>query len=132
PGAASLVRVAVRADDDLGVLAPLAHVEHANHLDVLARPHAACAQDTGAHVMPDHWVAGPLVAVAQDQVPLPEGCGNDPVAHDILLELVAGSPPHPARNEFEEYVVRYGVVPTPLDRKSTRLNSSHVSISYAV
>src|SRR2546422_5597236 len=60
------------------------------------------------------------------------------------------------RNEFEQYVVRYGVVPTPptlrdlplrhgderpgdsmirhdmRDRKSTRLNSSHGYISYAV
>src|SRR3989454_10835608 len=89
PRAARLVRVAARAHDDLGVLAPLAHVEHADHLDVLARPHAARAQDAGAHVVSDHRVAGPLVSVAQDEVALPEGRGNDPVAHDVLLELVA-------------------------------------------
>src|SRR6185437_3863131 len=38
PRAPRFVRVAVRADDDLGVLAPLTNVEHADHLDVLARP----------------------------------------------------------------------------------------------
>src|SRR2546422_8279000 len=90
PGAAGLVRVAVRADDDLGMLTPLAHVEHADHLDVLARPHAAGAQDTGAHVVPDHRVAGPLVAVPQHQIALALGRGNDAIAHHVLLELVAG------------------------------------------
>src|SRR5207244_13070954 len=40
PRAARLVRVAVRPDDDLGVLASLAHVEHADDLDVLTRSHA--------------------------------------------------------------------------------------------
>ncbi len=93
PRAPRLVRVPVRSDDDLGVFAPLAHVEHADDLDVLARSDAARAQDAGAHVVPDHRVARPLVAVAQDEVSLPEGCGNDPIAHDVLLELVAGAPP---------------------------------------
>src|SRR5438128_11620361 len=89
PRAARLVRVAVRAHDDLGVLAPLAHVEHADHLDVLARPYAARAQDARAHVVPDHAVAGPLVAMAQHEVALPERRGTDSIAHDVLLELVA-------------------------------------------
>src|SRR3989454_9102710 len=89
PRAARLVRVAVRAHDDLGVLTPLAHVQHADHLDVLARPYAARAQDARAHVVPDHRVAGPLVAMAQHEVALPEGRGTDPIAHDVLLELVA-------------------------------------------
>src|SRR5437773_709414 len=93
PGAPRLVRVAVRADDDLGVLAPLAHVEHADHLNVLACPHAARAQNTGRHVVPDHRVAGPLVPMAQDEVALPEGGGNDPIPQDVLLELVERSGP---------------------------------------
>src|SRR3989449_5735333 len=48
-----LVGIAVRPDDDLDVLAALGHVEHPHHLDVLARPHAARAQDAGAHVVAD-------------------------------------------------------------------------------
>src|SRR5256885_687120 len=95
PGAPRLVRVAVRPDDDLGVLASLAHVEHADHLDVLTRAHAARAQDARTHVVPDHRIAGPLVAVAQDEVALPERRGNDPIAHDVILELVAGPRPLP-------------------------------------
>src|SRR2546422_8859492 len=50
PGTPRLVGIAVRPDDDLDVLAALGHVEHPHHLDVLARPHAARAQDAGAHV----------------------------------------------------------------------------------
>ena len=93
PRAARLVRVAVRAHDDLGVLTPLAHVQHAHHLDVLARPYAARAQDARAHVVPDHRVAGPLVAMAQHEVALPERRGTDSIAHDVLLELVASLRP---------------------------------------
>jgi len=47
PGAPRLVGITVGADYDFGVLAPEPHVEHADDLDVLARPHAARAQDAG-------------------------------------------------------------------------------------
>src|SRR5690349_23698099 len=70
PGAARLVRVAVGTYDDLGVLSPLANVEHADDLDVLARAHTPGAEDTGAHVVLNHGVARTLVPVTQRQVPL--------------------------------------------------------------
>src|SRR5436305_5127 len=93
PSAPSLVGIAVRAHDDFGVLTPLRHVQHADHLDVLARAHAACTQDAGAHVVPDHRVAGALVAVSQRQVPRAAWGGSDTVAHHVALELVAGRGP---------------------------------------
>src|SRR5437868_10771271 len=37
-----------------------------------------------------------------------------------------------AQNDWEQYTVHYNGSHQELDRKSTRLNSSHVSISYAV
>src|SRR6266699_2026538 len=40
-------------------------------------------------------LSGSPVAVAQDEVALPERRGNDPVTHDVLLELVAGPRPLP-------------------------------------
>src|SRR2546429_1364733 len=93
PGAARLVGIAVRAHDDFGVLAPLRHVQHADHLHVLARADAARAEDTGAHIVPDHRVARALVAVTQRQVAPPERAGRDAVAHHVALELVAGRGP---------------------------------------
>src|SRR5439155_18260492 len=89
PRAPGLVRVTVRAHNDLRMLAALADVEHADHLYVLARPHAARAQDTGAHVVTDHGVARALVTVAEHQVTRRDGAGSDPVAHHVLFELVA-------------------------------------------
>src|SRR5438132_10981513 len=68
PGAAGLVRVAVGADDDLGVLSPLGHVQHSHDLNVFARAYTPRAQHAGAHVMANHRVAGPCVALAQRQV----------------------------------------------------------------
>jgi len=89
PGAPRFVRVPVRTDDDLRVLAPEAHVQYADHLDVFARAHAARAEDAGRHVMADHRVAGALVARAQRQVPGIEGGGDDAVLHEVALEFVA-------------------------------------------
>src|SRR5947208_3264950 len=68
PGAAGLVRVAVGADDDLGVLSPLGHVQHSHDLNVFARAYTPRAQHAGAHVVPNHRFAGPFVTVAQRQV----------------------------------------------------------------
>src|SRR5205814_10608504 len=51
--------------------------------------HAAGAEDAGAHVVPDHRVAGALVPVTQRQVARPERAGRDAVANHIALELVA-------------------------------------------
>src|SRR5438067_9662016 len=49
-----------------------------------------------------------------------------------LAQRAAGSPyaapPAAARQSLQDHIV----APRPADRKSTRLNSSHVSISYAV
>ena len=64
PGAARFVRIAVGADDDLRVLAAESDVQHADDLNIFARAHAAGAQDAGGHVVPDHRVAGALVARA--------------------------------------------------------------------
>src|SRR5439155_5620980 len=91
PGAPGLVGVAVGADDDLGVLTPLAHVQDSHDLNVLAGAHAARAQHAGAHVVANHRVAGALVAVAQRQVAPSGRRRHDTVAHDVALELVAGS-----------------------------------------
>ncbi len=89
PRAARFVGIAVGAHDDLGVLAAVGHVEHAHDLDVLARPHAAGAEDAGRHVVANHRIAGALVARAQRQVAARERRGLDLVAGDVALELVA-------------------------------------------
>jgi hypothetical protein len=89
PGAACLVGIAVGADDDLGVLAAESHVQHAHHLNVLARAHAARTQDAGGHVVPDHGIAGPLVARAQRQVAIEQRRRHDVVLHQVALEFVA-------------------------------------------
>src|SRR5205807_445251 len=91
PRAPGLVGVAVGADDDLGVLTPLAHVQDSHDLNVLAGAHAARAQHAGAHVVANHRVAWALVAVAQRQVTPSGRRRHDTVAHDVPLELVAGS-----------------------------------------
>ena len=88
PGAAGVVGIAVAADDDLGVLAPHADIEHPDLLDVLAGPHAAGAEDTGAHVVLDHDVAGTLVAGAERKLVVV--ADRDVVLGDVALELVAG------------------------------------------
>src|SRR2546430_9972456 len=67
PGAPGLVWVAVRSDDDLGVLTTEADVQHADDLDVLARPDAAGAEDAGGHVVADHRIPRALVARPQGQ-----------------------------------------------------------------
>ena len=90
PGAAGLVRVAVGADDDLGVLSPLGHVQHSHDLNVFARAYTPRAQHAGAHVVANHRVAGPFVTVAQRQVAPARRRRHDTVAHDVPLELVAG------------------------------------------
>ena len=87
PGAAGVVGVAVAADDDLGVGAPLADVEHAHLLDVVAGADAAGAEDAERHVVLDHHVARPGVSPPQ-----PERLFRGQrhlVARDVLLELVA-------------------------------------------
>src|SRR5207253_4302591 len=52
----------------------------------------------------------------------------------VPAAVVAAEAPHRAReSSADEALLRVGVVqPAHLDRKSTRLNSSHVAISYAV
>src|SRR4051812_44020554 len=87
PGAARVVRIAVAAHDDLGVLAAHPDVQHADFLDVLARAHAAGAEDTGAHVVLDHDVARPLVAGTEREITA--GADRDVVLHRVALELVA-------------------------------------------
>ena len=88
PGTPRFVGVAVRAHDDLGMLAAEAHVQHADDLDVLAGAHAARAQDAGRHVVPDHRIAGPLVARAQRQVAIHDRARHHVVLHEVALELV--------------------------------------------
>ncbi len=89
PGAAGPVGVAIGPDDDLGVLTAEADIQDADDLDILARPDAAGAEDTGGHVVADHRIAGTLVAGPQGQVPAHDRGGHDVVLHDIALELVA-------------------------------------------
>ena len=89
PRAAGLVGVAVGAHDDLRVLAAPRDIEHADHLDVDARPHAARAEDAGRHVVADHRIAGALVAAADRQIAAGERRRLDAVADYVLLELVA-------------------------------------------
>src|SRR5690554_1331428 len=56
--------------------------------------------------------------------------------HINYLQLQAGTPPAaglpPATASLEALLSGVGLTPDTLDRKSTRLNSSHVRISYAV
>src|SRR5438067_10516993 len=59
------------------------------------------------------------------------------MSHDIDMKSLVGrlglGQPDPSKLRVGEYRGRQdGVVDRGLDRKSTRLNSSHVSISYAV
>jgi hypothetical protein len=89
PGAAGAVGVAVRAHDDLGMLAAEADIQHADDLNILARPHAAGAQDAGRHVVPDHRVTGALVARTQRQIASVDRRRHDVVLHQVALELVA-------------------------------------------
>src|SRR5258705_5345587 len=89
PRTPRLVRVAVCADDDFGVFTAVSDVEHAHDLNVLARPHAARAQNTGRHVVADHRIAGALVARAQRQVAVLDGRRDDVVLHQIAFEFVA-------------------------------------------
>src|SRR6185503_3733446 len=89
PGTAGFVRITVGADDDLGVLAAESDVQHAHHLDVFARPHAAGAQNAGRHVVADHRIAGALVARAQRQIAIDLRRRHDVVVDEIALELVA-------------------------------------------
>ncbi len=91
PGAPRLVGVAVGTDDDLGVLAPESDVQHADHLNVLARPHATRTQNAGGHVVADHRIAGPLVARTEGKVARFHERGGHAVAHNVALELVAGA-----------------------------------------
>ncbi len=81
-----MVGVAVAAHDDLRMLAPHGDVENPHLLDVLAGPHAAGAEDTGAHVVLDHHVAGPLVSGAQRQLVV--GAHRHVVLHHVALEFV--------------------------------------------
>src|SRR6266576_65174 len=92
PGAARLVGVAVRTDDDLGVLAAVPDVQHAHDLDVLARAHAAGAQDAGGHIVTDHRDAGALVARAQREVARLDGRRHDVVLHEVALGEQAEDP----------------------------------------
>jgi hypothetical protein len=87
PGAARMIRVSVTSDDDLGVLAPEPHVEHPHLLDIFAGSNAAGTQDTSAHVVLDHHVAGTLVAGSQRQIVM--GANRYVVLDDVSLELVA-------------------------------------------
>src|SRR5438552_1258740 len=89
PRTPRLVRVAVGADDDFGVLAAVSDVEHAYDLNVLARAHAAGAEDAGGHVVTDHRVARALVARAQGEVARLDRRRHDVVLHEVTLELVA-------------------------------------------
>ena len=92
PGAGRVIRVAVPADHDLSVRSAQPHLEHADLLDVGARPHAARAQDARAHVVADHRVAGPLVAVAQRELVRALGRDAHRIAPDEALELVQRVP----------------------------------------
>src|ERR1043166_1831178 len=58
PGAPGVIGVAVAPHDDLGVRAPLRHVEDAHLLDALAGADAAGAEHAARHVVADHHVAG--------------------------------------------------------------------------
>src|ERR1051325_3583804 len=89
PCAARFIRIAVRADDDLGVLAAPTDIQDADDLDVLARPHTTRAENTGRHVMADHGIARPLVAGAQRQVACHDRGWDDVVLDQVALELVA-------------------------------------------
>ena len=86
PGAAGVIGVAVAPDDNLGVRAPLGHVEHTHLLDALAGADAPGAENAERHVVADHHVAGTGVAGAQRE--LVADRRRDVVARDVALELV--------------------------------------------
>src|SRR6185295_8549653 len=92
PGTAGMVRVSIATHDDLSMLAPHRHVENPHLLDVLAGAYAAGAQDTRAHVMLNHHIAGPLVPGAQGQLVV--GAHRHLVLYHIALEFVSGMRPH--------------------------------------
>ena len=87
PGAPGVLGIPVRADDDLGVLAAKAGLEHADHLNVLARAHAARAQNTRGHVVLNERIALAFVALAQAK--RRTLIGGHVVAPHVFLELVA-------------------------------------------
>jgi hypothetical protein len=63
-------------------------VEHANHLDILARSNASRAENAEAHVMPDHRVARALVTAPQRKFVTLNRAGLDTVPDYVFLELV--------------------------------------------
>src|SRR5688500_3980139 len=91
PGASRMIGIAVATDDDLGVLPPQSHVQHANLLDILTGAHAPGTQDAGAHVVLDHDVAGPLVAASERQLVV--ASDRHVILDHVLLELVPGMSP---------------------------------------
>ena len=74
-----------------GVRPAESHVEHPHLLDLLARPNASGAQNAERHVVLDHDVAGPLVAVPEAEFLC--RLQRDVVLHHVPLELVSGPAP---------------------------------------
>ncbi len=86
PGAPRMFRVPVRPHDDLRMLPPRRHLQHPDHLDLLARPHAAGAEDAGRHVVRDDRVRRAFVPRAERE--LPRARERHLVAVHQRLELV--------------------------------------------
>jgi hypothetical protein len=86
PGASRMIGIAVTAHDDLGMLAAHADIEHPDLLDILARPHTAGTQNTGAHVMLDHDITGTLITGAERQIVV--GTNRHVVLHHVPLEFI--------------------------------------------
>src|SRR6478672_7386369 len=89
PRASRVFRVAIRADDDLRMIATVGDVEHADDLDVLARTHTSRAENARRHVMLDDGVAIPLVAGAKRHAR--SSRGGHVIAMHERLELVASA-----------------------------------------
>src|SRR5439155_19945902 len=79
----------------------------------------------------------PILVVGEDPVSRPRGdgvaSGRAHPLHDQVERLVpGGAPPAVAARRAQHRIEQAPGVVENLDRKSTRLNSSHVAISYAV
>ncbi len=89
PRASRVFRVAIRADNDLRMIAAVGDVEHADDLDVLARANTSRAENARRHVMLDDRIAIALVAGAKRHPRATRG--RHVIAMHERLELVASA-----------------------------------------
>src|SRR5690606_41952759 len=100
----------------------LSHYSHAPHPDLPPFP-TRRSSDLSRRSPP-----APRSAVGPSGSPPPQARGSPSTRSPTMFRWMSVVPPPIVYAKD----CRYGPVHTPSDRKSTRLNSSHVKISYAV